>query len=101
MYDVSDIFDAKMSIPLDIFDQLITTDTKMSILLPVQNRLSLIKCQYLFRALQPNNPSHSVVTSPSAIGDRRKTLQSWFLHRVVPYLSSSILLKLFPIPNFF
>ena len=31
---------------------------------PVQNHLSLISSQYLVRALQPNNPSHSVVTFP-------------------------------------
>ena len=33
--------------------------------LPVQDHLSLISYQYLFRVLQPNNPSHSVDTSPS------------------------------------
>jgi len=34
-------------------------------MLHVKDHLSLISFQYLARALQPKNPSHSVVTSPS------------------------------------
>ena len=63
-------------------------ETKM---LPVQDHLSLISSQYLARTLQPNNPSHSVVTSPSGIRNMKQTLQSRFLHCVAPYLSSGIL----------
>ena len=37
-------------------------ETKM---LPVQDHLSRINSQYLAIALQPNNPSSSVITSPS------------------------------------
>ena len=33
-------------------------------MLPVQDLLPLISSQYLARALQPNNPFHSVVTPP-------------------------------------
>ena len=57
----------------------------------VQDHLSLIFYQYLVRALQPNNPSHSVVTSPSGIRNLKQTLQSRFFHPVAPHLSSGIL----------
>ena len=40
---------------------------KETTMLPVQNHLSLITSQFLAGALQPSNPSHSVVTSPSDI----------------------------------
>jgi len=82
-------------------------------MLPVQDHLSLISSQYLARAIQPNNTSHSAVTSSSGIRNMKQTLQPRFLHRVAPYLSSSIpplimgppsspfILELFPIPNFF
>ena len=36
-------------------------------MLPVQDHLSLICSQYLARALQPNNPSHNLATSPFGI----------------------------------
>ena len=35
-------------------------------MLPVQDHLSLICSQHIARALQPTNPSNSVVTSPRA-----------------------------------
>ena len=35
-------------------------------MLPVHDHLSLISSQYLARALQPNNPSHSIFTSARA-----------------------------------
>ena len=60
-------------------------------MVPVQDHLSLINPQYLARVLQPNNPSHSVVTSFSSTRNMKQTLQSWFLHYVAPYLSSGIL----------
>ena len=60
-------------------------------ILPVQDHLSLISSQYLARALQPNNPSNSVVTSPSGSRNMKQTLQSRFIHWVVPHLSSGIL----------
>ena len=59
-------------------------------MLPVQDHLSLICYQYLARALQPNNPSHSVITSPSGSRDMKQTLQSRFLHSVAPHLSSGL-----------
>ena len=62
-------------------------ETKM---LPVQDHLSLISSQYLARALQPNNPSHSVVTSRSGIRNKKQSVQSQFLYCVAPYLSSDI-----------
>ena len=43
-------------------------------MLPVQDNLSLISSQYLTGALQPNNPSHRVVTSPSCIRNMKQTL---------------------------
>ena len=83
-------------------------------MLPVQGHLSLISSQYITRTLQPNNPSHSIVTSPSVIRNMKQSLQSRFLHCVSPYLwnrlypplimgppSSLIMLKLFPFPNLF
>ena len=60
-------------------------------MLPVQDHLSLICSQYLARALQLNNPFHSIVTSHSGIINIKQTLQYWFLHRVATYLSSGIL----------
>ena len=60
-------------------------------MLPVQDHLFQICSQHLARALQPNNPSHSVVTSPSGSRDMKPTLQSRFLHHVNPHLSSGIL----------
>jgi len=60
-------------------------------MLPVQEHLFLICFQYLARALQPSNPSHDVVTSPSGSRDMKQMLQSWFLHVVAPHLSSGIL----------
>ena len=63
-------------------------ETKM---LPVQDHVSLISSQYLARVLQPNNPSHSVVTSPSSSRNMKQLLQSRFLHYVAPHLSNVIL----------
>ena len=77
-------------------------ETKM---LLVQDDLSQSSSQYLVSVLQrqpthqpltnissalpfSNNPSHSVVTSPS--GMRKKNLQSRFFHRVAPNLSNGI-----------
>ena len=60
-------------------------------MLPVQYHLSLIRSQYLTRALQPNNSSQSLVTSPSGSRNIKQTLQSKFLHCVAPVLSSDIL----------
>ena len=60
-------------------------------MLPVQEHLSLICSQYLARALQPTNPSHDVVTSPSGSRDMKQTLQSRFLHVVAPHLSNGVL----------
>ena len=60
-------------------------------MLPVQDHLSLISSQYLVRALQTYNLSQSVVTAHSGIRDKKKNLQSRFLHRVALYLSSRIL----------
>ena len=58
-------------------------ETKM---LSVQDHLSLTSSQYLATALQPNNPSHSVVvTSPSGIRIMKPILQSLFLHCVARY----------------
>ena len=65
-------------------------------MLHVQDHLSLIWSQYLTRALQPDNPSHSVVTSPSVIRNLIQTLQSRFLHCVATYISSGIL----PLSNY-
>ena len=58
-------------------------ETKM---IPVQDPLSLISSQYLARVLQPNNPSHSVVTSSSVIRNMKQILQSRFATCVSPYL---------------
>ena len=63
-------------------------ETKM---LPVQDYLSLSSSQYLARALQPNNTSHSVESFTSGIRNKKKTFQSRFLRRVASYLSSGIL----------
>ena len=60
-------------------------------ILPVQDHLSLSSSQYLVRALQPNNPSHTVVTSPSGSRNMKQTFQSRFLYCVAPHLSSGIL----------
>ena len=60
-------------------------------MLPAQNNLSIICSQYLARALQPTNPSHDVVTSPSGSRDMKQTLQSRFLHIIAPHLSSGSL----------
>ena len=83
-------------------------------ILPAQNHFSLISYQYLARVLQPNNPSHSVVTFPSGSRNMKQTLQSRFPHCAAPYLSSGILpppimvppsspliLDLFPITSLF
>ena len=43
------------------------------------------------RTLQPNNPSHSVVTSHSGSRNMKQVLQFRFLHCVAPYLSNGIL----------
>ena len=59
-------------------------------MLPVQVHPFLIFSQYLARARQANNHSHSVVTSPR-ISETRKILQSRFLHRIPLYLSNSVL----------
>ena len=58
---------------------------------PDQEHFFLICSQYLARALQPNNPYHTIVTFPSGSRNIKQTLQSWFLHYVVPHLSSGIL----------
>jgi len=63
-------------------------ETKM---LLVQDHFPLINSQYLARALQPNNPFHSVVTSSSDIRKMKQNFQSRFLHCIAPYLSSGIL----------
>ena len=83
-------------------------------MLPDQDHLSLISFQYLARALQPYNPSHSIVASSSGIRDEKISLQSQFLNRVSPYLwtvfyptlimglpSNPFILKLFPISILF
>ena len=57
-------------------------ETKM---LPIQDYLSLFCSQYLARALQPNNPSRSIVTSLSGIGNMKQIHQSRFFHCVAPY----------------
>ena len=41
-------------------------------MLPIHDHLSLIISQCLPGALQPNNPSHSVVTSPSGIRNKKE-----------------------------
>ena len=56
----------------------------------VQDDLSLISSQYLARALHPNNPSHSVVTSLSGGRNMKQTIKSRFLQCVAPHLSSCI-----------
>ena len=67
-------------------------------ILPVQDHLSLITTQYLTRALQPNNPSHNVVTSPSCSRNMIHTLQYPFLHCV---LHCPFILELLPFPSLF
>ena len=47
---------------------------------------SLISSKYLAKALQHNNPSHSVVTSASGSRNMKQALQSRFLYRVAPNL---------------
>ena len=61
-------------------------------MLPVQDHLSVISSQYLVRALQLNNPSQSVVISSSGIRNMKQVTKSRFLHSVLPYLPSGILL---------
>ena len=63
-------------------------ETKM---LPVQDHLSLISSQYLVRAFQLNNLSHSIVTSLSGNRNMKHTIQSRFLHYVASHLLSGIL----------
>ena len=97
----SAIFVAKGCVKMTFIDHL-HEKTKM---LPVQDNLSLIGSQYLARALQPNNPSQSVVTVQSLL--TLLTLQSLpprvseakkyssimiLLNRFAPYLSNGILL---------
>ena len=60
-------------------------------MLPIQDHFFLISSQYLARALHPNNPSYSVITSLSGNRNVKQTLQSRFLHCVIPYLSTGIL----------
>ena len=50
-------------------------ETKMH---PVQDLLFLISVQYLARVLQPNNPSHSVATSPSGIRNMKHPFNPGF-----------------------
>ena len=86
-------------------------ETKM---LPVEDHLSLISSQYLARALQANNSSHSVVTSLSVSETRKKPFNLDFsivlfrIYQAVFYPplimrppSSPFILKLFPIQNLF
>ena len=60
-------------------------ETKM---LSVDYHLSLLCSQYIARALQSNNSSHSVFRG---ILNKEETLKSRFLHRVAPYLSNDII----------
>jgi len=58
----------------------------------LHNKTEILPIQdHLARALQPTNPSHSAITSPSGSKDMKQTLQSRFLHCVALHLSSSIL----------
>ena len=59
--------------------------------LPVRDHLSLLCSQYLARTLQPNHPSHTIVTSPSGPRTVRHTLQSRFLSVVAPYAEGGII----------
>ena len=59
--------------------------------LSVLDHFSLIGSHYLARAVQPNYPSPSVVTSLSGIRNVTQTFQSRFLHCVAPHLSNGIL----------
>ena len=61
---------------------LLQEETKV---LPIQDHLSLQCSQYLARTVQPNNPSHNVVTSHSGFRNLKYTLQSQFLHSVAQY----------------
>jgi len=53
----------------------------------------MITPRMTFSNLSPqlNNPSHSVVSSPSGIRNMKQTLPSRFLHCVAPHLASGIL----------
>ena len=86
-------------------------ETKMP---PVYDHPSLISYQYLAIALQPYNPSHSVVTSPSGIININQTFNPSLyivllrIYRTIFYPpmimgppSSHFILKLLPIPNLF
>ena len=79
-------------------------------MLSVQDHHSLIRSQYLAGDLQPNNPSHSVVTLPSGSRYMKLAIQSRFLHihRAVFYRplimgppTSPFILELFPVPSLF
>ena len=83
-------------------------------MLPIQDRFFLIKSKNVARALQPKNPSHTVVTPFRVSETRNKSFKLGFsivlfrIHRTVFYLppimgppSSPFILKLFPIQNFF
>ena len=91
-----------------------TFDPHFKFNVQVKSLVTLISSQYLTRAAQPNNPSHSVVTSPSSSRNMEQTLQSRFLHCVALHLSTGILpppimgppsspyiLELFPFPCLF
>ena len=57
-------------------------------MLPIQDHLTLICSQYITIALETNNPSHNIVTSPQ-ISERNKKKtpsQNQFLHCLAPYL---------------
>ena len=59
--------------------------------LPVKDHLSLLSTQFLAKALQPNHPSHPIVTSPSGPRNKKATLQSRFLCNLTPYLEGGVL----------
>ena len=63
-------------------------ETKM---LLVQDDRSLISSQYVTIALQPNNASHSVVTSPLDSRNMKQALQSRLIDYFARHLSSRIL----------
>ena len=53
------------------------------------DQISLLCSQYLARTLQPNNPSHNLVSSSSGIRLMKHTIHSRFLHDVATYLSAA------------
>ena len=75
-------------------------ETKM---LPVQDYRSLISFQYLARALQPNNPSHSVVTFPSGIINIKHRIYGvvFYPSLIMEPPSSHFIPKLFSMLNLF